>query len=50
MPIDSGSRESTVVVGAPQALPLAQKLAAAIDLPPETPATCDNLDLSGWFR
>jgi hypothetical protein len=25
-------------------------LAAAIDLPPETPATCDNLDLSMWFR
>ncbi|MGW4163470.1 hypothetical protein [Streptomyces sp. NPDC004788] len=32
------------------ALPLAEKLAAAIDLPGETPATCDNLDLSTWFR
>ncbi|MFE3121658.1 hypothetical protein ACFXI5_37030, partial [Streptomyces niveus] len=41
--------ESTMVVGAPQVLPLAEKLAAAIDLPPETPATCDNLDLSMWF-
>ncbi|MFD8914333.1 hypothetical protein [Streptomyces sp. NPDC059575] len=37
LPIDSGSRQSTVVVGAPQALPLAQKLAAAIDLPPRNP-------------
>ncbi len=31
-------------------LPLAEKLAAAIELPPETPATSDNLDLSMWFR
>ncbi|MFI2291958.1 hypothetical protein [Streptomyces niveus] len=50
LPIDSGYGESTMVAGAPQALPLAEKLAAAIDLPPETPATCDNLDLSMWFR
>ncbi|MEV8417675.1 hypothetical protein AB0P45_29360 [Streptomyces niveus] len=47
--VDSGYRESTMVVGAPQVLPLAEKLAAAIDLPPETPATCDNLDLGMWF-
>ncbi|MET7571428.1 hypothetical protein ABZT04_23415 [Streptomyces sp. NPDC005492] len=35
---------------APQVLPLAEKLAAATDLPAEIPATCDNLDLSTWFR
>jgi hypothetical protein len=52
LPIDSNYRDSepTMVVGAPQVLPLAEKLAAAIDLPAETPATCDNLDLSMWFR
>ncbi|MFE1878063.1 hypothetical protein ACFW9N_45750 [Streptomyces sp. NPDC059496] len=50
LPIDSGYYESTMVVGAPQVLPLAEKLAAAIGLPVETPATCDNLDLSTWFR
>ncbi|MFB6784349.1 hypothetical protein ACFCX0_45555 [Streptomyces sp. NPDC056352] len=49
LPIDSGDYES-MVAGAPQVLPLAEKLAAVIDLPPETPATCDNLDLSMWFR
>ncbi|MFG2408854.1 hypothetical protein ACGFR8_31810 [Streptomyces brevispora] len=49
LPIDSGAHES-MVAGAPQVLPLAEKLAAAIDLPPETPAACDNLDLSMWFR
>lgn len=50
LPVDSGYGEPTMVAGAPQALPLAEKLAAAIELPPETPATCDNLDLSMWFR
>ncbi|KOU36271.1 MULTISPECIES: hypothetical protein [Actinomycetes] len=50
LPVDSGYGEPTVVVGAPQVLLLAEKLAAAIDLPPEIPATCDNLDLSKWFR
>ncbi|MER6678942.1 hypothetical protein [Streptomyces sp. NPDC000983] len=49
LPIDSDDHES-MVVGAPQVLLLAEKLAAAIDLPAETPATCDNLDLSMWFR
>ncbi|MFF3559741.1 hypothetical protein ACFYXS_06880 [Streptomyces sp. NPDC002574] len=49
LPIDSADHDSTVA-GAPQVLPLAEKLAAAIDLPAETPATCDNLDLSTWFR
>ncbi|MFI2763579.1 hypothetical protein ACH5A3_32720 [Streptomyces echinatus] len=49
LPIDSADHDS-MVAGAPQVLPLAEKLAATIDLPAETPATCDNLDLSTWFR
>ncbi|MEU8946125.1 hypothetical protein [Streptomyces sp. NPDC048489] len=49
LPIESTDYES-MVAGAPQVLPLAEKLAAAVDLPAETPATCDSLDLSGWFR
>ncbi|MEU8764321.1 hypothetical protein [Streptomyces sp. NPDC048659] len=49
LPVESGHHES-MVVGAPQVLPIAEKLAAAIDLPAETPATCDDLDLSTWFR
>ncbi|WP_329460733.1 hypothetical protein [Streptomyces sp. NBC_01497] len=49
LPVESRDYDS-MVAGAPQVLPLAEKLAAAIDLPPETPATCDNLDLSMWFR
>ncbi|MFD5637838.1 hypothetical protein ACFWJM_27340 [Streptomyces sp. NPDC127077] len=38
------------MVGAPQLLAIAEKLAAAIDLPAETPEMCDNLDLTMWFR
>ncbi|MGV9687899.1 hypothetical protein ACWDUX_02125 [Streptomyces sp. NPDC003444] len=49
LPIDSDDHAS-MVAGAPQVLPLAEKLAAILDLPPEIPATCDNLDLSTWFR
>lgn len=49
LPIESDDHES-MVAAYPQVLPLAEKLAAAIDLPAETPATCDNLDLSTWFR
>ncbi|MFF2571385.1 hypothetical protein [Streptomyces sp. NPDC058084] len=49
LPIESDDHES-MVAGAPQVLSLAEKLAAAIELPAETPATCDNLDLSTWFR
>lgn len=48
-PVESDDHES-MVAGAPQVLKLAEKLAAAIDLPAETPATCDNLYLSTWFR
>ncbi|MFJ3644187.1 hypothetical protein ACIPRD_31210 [Streptomyces sp. NPDC090108] len=46
----AGHDESTVVAGAPQVLLLAERLAAVIGLPPETPPTCDNLDLNMWFR
>ncbi|WP_240653807.1 hypothetical protein [Streptomyces sp. AcE210] len=49
LPIESSDYHS-MVAGAPQVLPLAGKLATFIALPPETPATCDNLDLSTWFR
>ncbi|MEU9699451.1 hypothetical protein [Streptomyces sp. NPDC047981] len=49
LPIESDEHES-MVAGAPQVLRLAMKLATAIDLPRETPMTCDNLDLSMWFR
>ncbi|WP_037625217.1 hypothetical protein [Streptomyces aureus] len=50
LPVESGYSDSTVVVGAPQLLPMAQRLAAAVELPPETPQMCDNLDLTTWFR
>ncbi|MEU6213773.1 hypothetical protein ABZ891_28240 [Streptomyces sp. NPDC047023] len=49
LPIESGEFDS-MAAGAPEVLPLAEKLAAAIDLPPDTPAACDNLDLGTWFR
>ncbi|MET9653324.1 hypothetical protein ABZZ44_24070 [Streptomyces sp. NPDC006460] len=49
LPIDADNHDS-MVAGAPQVLPLAERLAAAIDLPSDVPATCDNLDLSRWFR
>ncbi|MGW3660481.1 hypothetical protein ACWD6R_34685 [Streptomyces sp. NPDC005151] len=39
LPINS---DSTMVAGAPQALAIAEKLAAAVDLPAETPAMCDT--------
>ncbi|MEU4272272.1 hypothetical protein [Streptomyces sp. NPDC026092] len=47
-PIESSDFDS-MVAGAPQVLALAERLATAIDLPLETPATCDNLGLSTWF-
>ncbi|MFF7360441.1 hypothetical protein [Streptomyces sp. NPDC008125] len=36
-------------MGAPQALRLAEKPVDAVGLPPETPATSDNLDPTSWF-
>ncbi|MFG2563489.1 hypothetical protein [Streptomyces sp. NPDC048496] len=49
LPINSGYTDSTMVAGAPQVLAIAEKVAAAVDLPAETPAMCDNLDLTTWF-
>jgi hypothetical protein len=49
LPIESGFSESTTVAGAPQVLAVAERLAAAVGLPAEVPATCDNLDLTVWF-
>ncbi|MGW1965570.1 hypothetical protein ACWCPD_35600 [Streptomyces sp. NPDC001935] len=50
LPVESGYSDSTVVLGAPRLLAIAERLAAAIELPPETPEMCDNLDLTTWFR
>ncbi|MEU9202091.1 hypothetical protein [Streptomyces sp. NPDC048332] len=51
LPIGSAySESSTMVAGAPQVLAIAQRLAKAIELPDETPAMCDNLELTMWFR
>ena len=47
--VESGYAESTTVAGAPQVLALAERLAAVVQLPPETPQMCDNLDLTSWF-
>ncbi|MFE7187262.1 hypothetical protein [Streptomyces erythrochromogenes] len=49
LPVHSDEHDS-MVAGAPQVLPLAERLAAAVDLPSEVPVACDNLDLSTWFR
>ncbi|MGI5460442.1 hypothetical protein ACQEWB_46200 [Streptomyces sp. CA-249302] len=50
LPVGSSYTDETVVVGAPQALALAERLAAAVELPvDEIPAACDNLDLTFWF-
>jgi hypothetical protein len=50
LPVGSGYTDETLVAGAPQMLALAERLAEAVDLPAETPAMCDNLDLTTWFR
>ncbi|QFQ98881.1 hypothetical protein F9278_25020 [Streptomyces phaeolivaceus] len=47
--VESGYTDVTTVAGAPQVLALAERLAAAVRLPPETPEMCDNLDLTTWF-
>lgn len=49
LPVESGYTDTTMVAGAPQVLPLAERLAVAIGLPAEIPETCDNLDLTMWF-
>ncbi|MFD5514878.1 hypothetical protein [Streptomyces sp. NPDC127066] len=51
LPPGSGCTEaSTVVAGAPQVLAMAERLAAAVGLPAETPHMCHNLELTTWFR
>lgn len=49
LPVESGYADSTVVVGAPRLLAIAERLATVIALPAETPQMCDNLDLTSWF-
>ncbi|TXS43232.1 hypothetical protein EAO75_31365 [Streptomyces sp. uw30] len=50
LPVESAYDLTTTVAGAPQVLALAQRLAAAVELPSdEIPATSDNLELTSWF-
>ncbi|MFF5493817.1 hypothetical protein [Streptomyces aquilus] len=49
LPVGSAYADTTVVAGAPQVLALAQRLAAAIGLPPMLPVSPTNLDLTRWF-
>lgn len=49
LPISSAYTDEMVIAGAPQVAALAERLAAAIELPPERPQTSDNLELTAWF-
>lgn len=49
VPVESGYSDTTVFAGAPQVLAIAERLAAVLELPDETPEMCDNLDLTNWF-
>ncbi|MFD6492721.1 hypothetical protein ACFV99_24355 [Streptomyces sp. NPDC059944] len=49
LPVASAYTDETMVAGAPQVLALAERLAAAVELPSAVPATSDNLDLTMWF-
>jgi len=49
LPIGSAYTDTTVIAGAPQVLALAQRLAAAIELPAEVPEEPGNLGLTFWF-
>ncbi|MDT7840555.1 hypothetical protein [Streptomyces justiciae] len=49
LPVGSAYTDTTVVAGAPQVLALAQRLAAAIGLPPMLPVSRTNLGLTNWF-
>ncbi|MCX5052225.1 MULTISPECIES: hypothetical protein [unclassified Streptomyces] len=50
LPLGTAYTDATMVAGAPRVLGLAERLAAAVDLPvDEIPAACDNLDLTMWF-
>ncbi|MGW0860031.1 hypothetical protein [Streptomyces sp. NPDC002690] len=50
LPTPAPYSDETLVVGAPQALALAERLAEAVGLPDEIPGTSDNLELTSWFR
>ncbi|MFJ9630711.1 hypothetical protein ACIRU8_23680 [Streptomyces sp. NPDC101175] len=49
LPIGSAYTDETVIVGAPQILALAERLAAALELPAEIPDEPGNLALTFWF-
>lgn len=49
LPIGSAYTDETVIVGAPQVLALAERLAAALELPVEIPEVTGNLALTFWF-
>ncbi|MFJ9373438.1 hypothetical protein [Streptomyces sp. NPDC101455] len=49
LPIGSAYTDETVIAGAPQVLALAERLAAALELPVGTPEVTGNLALTFWF-
>ncbi|MEV0906736.1 hypothetical protein [Streptomyces hokutonensis] len=49
LPIGSAYTDETVIAGAPQVLALAERLAAALELPAEVPEATENLALTFWF-
>ncbi|MEV6483006.1 hypothetical protein [Streptomyces sp. NPDC051576] len=49
LPIGSAYTDETVIAGAPQVLALAERLAAALELPAEIPESAGNLALTFWF-
>ncbi|MGX9888028.1 hypothetical protein [Streptomyces sp. NPDC002276] len=49
LPISSAYTDETVIAGAPQILALAERLAAALELPVEIPEVTENLALTFWF-
>lgn len=49
LPIGSAYTDETVIVGAPQVLALAERLAAVLELPADIPEVTGNLDLTFWF-
>lgn len=50
LPVASNYADVTVVVGAPEVLAAAERLASAVALPPEVPTVVGDLDLTNWFR
>lgn len=49
LPISSAYTDETVIAGAPQVLAVAERLAAALELPVEIPEMSGNLALTFWF-